>query len=137
MLALAGAASDGFYGPLPNLWWDDAGNTGIKEIEAQFKANNRKPAEHSVGYLLTYGIVDATRQVIEKTVDRVGFDALSGAAMYETMQTAGEIKAMEGVMTLQYSKDVRATNKARIMQVQKGKFVPQTDWMVAPDLRPK
>ena len=137
MLALAGAASEGFYGPLPNLWWDDTGNAGIKEIEAQFKANSRKPAEHSVGYLLTYGIVDATRQIMEKTIDRVGFDALSGAAMYETMQATGEIKAMDGVMSLQYGKDIRATNKARIMQVQKGKFVPQTDWMVVPDLRPK
>ena len=74
---------------------------------------------------------------MEKTIDRVGFDALSGAAMYETMQATGEIKAMDGVMVLQYSKDIRATNKARIMQVQKGKFVPQTDWMVVPDLRPK
>jgi len=137
MLALAGAASEGFYGPLPNLWWDDADNVGIKEIEAQFKANSRKPAEHSVGYLLTFGIVDATRQLMEKTIDRVGFDALSGATLYETMQGTAEIKAMDGVMVLQYGKDVRATNKARIIQVQKGKFVPQTDWMIAPDLRPK
>ncbi len=137
MLALAGAASEGFYGPLPNLWWDDADNAGIKQVEAEFKANSRKPAEHSVGYLLTFAIVDITRQVLEKTIDRVGFDALSGASVYETIQTMGEVKGLDGVMVLSYSKDVRAPNKARVMQVQKGKFVAQSDWLTAPDLRPK
>ena len=77
------------------------------------------------------------RQILEKTIDRVGFDGLNGAAVNETIMTMGEIKATDGVLILGYGKDVRATNKARIVQVQKGKFVYQTDWMTTPDLRPK
>jgi hypothetical protein len=121
----------------PNLWWDDADNAGIKEVEAQFKANNRKPAEHSVGYLLSFAIVDATRQYLEQTIDRVGFDALNGTAVYETIQQSPEIKATDGVLVLQYGKDIRATSKLRVVQVQKGKFVQVGDWGVAPDLRSK
>ena len=137
MLALAKEASEGFYGVLPNLYWDDVDNAGIKEIEAQFKANNRKPAEHSVGYLLAFTFVDAMRNYIEKTIDRVGFEGLTGAAVQETMITSGDLKAMDGVMVWDFGKDKRAPSKARIVQVQKGKFVPVTDWMTAPDLRPK
>jgi branched-chain amino acid transport system substrate-binding protein len=137
MLALSGAASEGFYGVFPNLWFDDTDNPGVKLILDQFAANQRKPAERSVGYLLSFSLVDSMRQILEKTIDRVGFDGLNGAAVNETIMTMGEIKAMDGVMVLGYGKDVRATNKARIVQVQKGKFVYQTDWMTTPDLRPK
>ena len=137
MLGLAGAASEGFYGVLPNLWWDDADNAGVKTIAGEFTANNRKPAERSVGYLLAFSFVDAMKQYIEKTIDRVGFDALTGQAVYETMTISGDLKVMEGITTFDFSKDKRAPSKARIIQVQKGKFVPQSDWMVAPDLRPK
>ena len=97
----------------------------------------KQPAERSVGYLLSFSLVDSMRQILEKTIDRVGFDGLNGTAVNETIATMGEIKAMDGVLIIGYGKDVRAPNKARIVQVQKGKFVYQTDWMTAPDLRPK
>ena len=137
MLALAKDAAEGFYGVLPNMWYDEADQAGIKLVEEQFKANNRKPAEHSVGYLLSFAFVDAMQQIVEKTVDRVGFEGLTGAAVQETMAGMSELKALSGVMVLQYGGDKRSPSKARIIQVQKGKFVAITDWMVAPDLRPK
>jgi len=137
MLALAGPASEGFYGPLPNVWWSEADQAGIKLLDEQFKANNRKPAERNVGYMLSYAFVDYARAVMEKTIDRVGFDGLTGAAVQETLTTMDEYKALDGVMILGYGKDRRAPNKARIIQVQKGQFVPVTDWMTVPDLRPK
>jgi len=137
MLALAGAASEGFYGPFPNLWWDDAEHPGIKEIAAQFTANARKPAERNVAYILSFAYVDFTREVLEKTIDRVGFDALTGAAVHQTIVGMGEYKAVQGVAVLTYGPTKRAPSAARIIQVQKGKFVPVTDWMTAPDLRPK
>jgi branched-chain amino acid transport system substrate-binding protein len=137
MLALAGAASEGFYGVLPNLWWDDADNPGVKEVGVQFAANNRKASDRNVAYLIAFALVDAFRQAFEKTIDRVGFDALTGAAVYETITTMGEIKAMDGIALWGFSKTQTAPSKARVIQVQKGKFVPMTDWLVAPDLRPK
>jgi branched-chain amino acid transport system substrate-binding protein len=137
MLALAGAASEGFYGVFPNLWWDDADHAGVKIIQGEFTTNARKPAERSVGYLLAFTFVDAMRQYIEKTIDRVGFEGLTGAAVYETIQATPELKPMEGVQTFDFGKDKRAPSRARIVQVQKGKFVYLTDWMTAPDLRPK
>jgi len=137
MLALAKEAAEGFYGVLPNLWWDDTDHPGVKIIQGEFTANQRKASEHSVGYLLAFTFVDAMKQYIEKTIDRVGFDGLTGQAVYETIQSTPELKPMDGIQTFDFSKDKRAPSKARIVQVQKGKFVYLTDWMTAPDLRPK
>jgi len=137
MLGLAREAAEGFYGVFPNHWWDDADHPGVKIIQAEFAANNRKPAERAVGYLLAFSFVEAMKQYIEKTIDRVGFEGLTGAAVYETIVATGELKAMQGVTALDYNKDRRAPSKARIVQVQKGKFVYLTDWMTAPDLKPK
>ncbi len=131
MLGLAGAASEGFYGVLPNQWWDEVDQPGIKLVTEQFNANGRKPAERSVGYLLAFYFVDAMKQYIEKTIDRVGFDALSGEAVYQTMIST-PIKLGQGVTSFDYNKDLRATTKARIAQVKGGKFVFLTDWMTAP-----
>ncbi len=137
MLALAKDAAEGFYGVFPTLWWDDVDNAGVKEVTAQFGANSRKPTDRNVAYLIAYALVDATRQIVEKTVDRVGFDGLTSAAVYETITTMGEIKAMEGITVWSFDKEKRAPSKARIIQVKGGKFVPVSDWMTAPDLRPK
>ncbi len=137
MLALAREAAEGFYGVFPNFWWDDADHPGVKIVQAEFTANNRKPAERAVGYLLAFSFVEAMKQYIEKTIDRVGFEGLSGAAVYETIITTGRLDAMQGVVSLDYGPDKRAPSRARIVQVQKGKFVYLTDWMIAPDLRPK
>ncbi len=137
MLALAGAASEGFYGVFPNLWWDDVDHPGIKIIQGEFTANQRKPAERSVGYLLAFTFVDAMKQYIEKTIDRVGFEGLTGQAVYETIQATPELKPMEGIQTFDFGKDKRAPSKARIVQIKGGKITYVTDWMTAPDLRPK
>ncbi len=137
MLALAGAASEGYYGVFPNLWWDDTTHPGVKIIQGEFTTNQRKPAERSVGYLLSFTFVDAMKQYIEKTIDRVGFEGLTGAAVYETIQATPELKPMEGIQSFDFGKDKRAPSKARIVQVQKGKFIYLTDWMTAPDLKPK
>ncbi len=136
MLGLAKEASEGFYGVLPNQWWDDTTHPGVKLITEQFTANQRKPAERSVGYLLAFAFTDAMKQYIEKTIDRVGFEGLTGQAVYETM-IGGEIKPSDGVTTFDFNKDRRATTKARIAQVKGGKFVYLTDWMTTPDLKPK
>jgi len=77
------------------------------------------------------------KQYIEKTIDRVGFDGLTGQAVYETIQSTPELKPMDGIQTFDFSKDKRAPSKARIVQIKGGKITYVTDWMTAPDLRPK
>jgi hypothetical protein len=136
-LGLAKEAAEGWYGMQFNLWYSDADNAGIKLVTQAHTDNKRTPAEKSLGYLLTWSVVDAAKQIYEKTIDRVGFDALSGEEVFKTMTTMGEIKTLDGVMIMgPYDKDVRAGRKARMVQVQGGTFKPVSDWMSAPNLAP-
>ena len=136
MLALAKEASEGFYGLLPYAWWNDTSVPGVKIVEEQFAANARTPAEHSVAYLVSYALIDVTREALERAIDRVGFDALSGEAVFEELEAFDGYDAFEGLTIVTFGEDVRSTSASRIAQVRAGQFVPVTDWMVAPDLRP-
>lgn len=136
-LALAGPeAAEGFYGLLPYVWWDED-HPGIRIVQEQFTKNNRPAAEHNVAYLIAFAVVDVARQAIEQAIDNVGFDALDGKAVYDAITTMGPIEALGGVLRLDYTGGRRAPNQARIAVIKGGKFVPLTDWLTAPDLRPK
>ncbi len=135
-LALAKENTEGWYGLMANLWYDAESNAGVKLV-TQSLADNKRPASHKgVGYLLTFALVDAGKQIIEKTIDRVGFDALTGEEVYKTITTMGELKALDGVLVLGFDKDSRSGRKARIVQIKSGNFVQVQDWTAAPNLAP-
>ena len=136
-LALAGPENmEGFYSLMPYLWWDED-HPGIEIIKEQFEKNQRPPQERNIAYLASFAIVDAARQVLERAIDDVGFDNLDGQAVYNAITTMGEIQALDGVLRLEYDETRRAPNRARVAVTQGGKFVPVTDWLVTPDLRPQ
>ncbi|UCC89080.1 MAG: ABC transporter substrate-binding protein [Anaerolineales bacterium] len=134
-LALAGAASEGWYGVMPTVWWSE-GTEGIAVIERQFVANNRPMAEHNVGYLIGFSSVDAIRKWTELALDQVDGDLtkLDGELMYEVIQ-ANPISPL-GIFNLTFSSDLRAPQAVRIGKMTGGDIVPITGWFTAPDLRP-
>jgi len=136
MLALAGEASEGFYGLVPYAWWNDTDIPGVKIAEEQFAANARKPAEHAVAYLISFALVDVAREAIDRAIQKGGLEALDGPAVFEQLKGMQDYQAFDGLMIVTFGEDVRSTSAARIAQVRGGQFVPVTDWMVAPDLRP-
>ena len=135
-MALAGPASEGFYGLVPYAWWNDTDVPGVKIVEEQFAANARKPAEHAVAYLVSFALMDVTREAIDRAIQKVGFDALNGEAVYEELKAMEGYDAFHGLTIVTFGEDVRSTSAARIAQVRAGQFVPVTDWMTAPDLKP-
>ncbi len=134
-LALAGAASEGWYGVMPSLWWSE-GTEGVAVAERQFVANNRPPAEHNVAYLLMFATVDAIRKWTELALEQVDGDLskLNGELMYDVIQDNPSRPL--GIFTLTFSSDLRAPQAVRVGRMTGGDLVPITDWFTAPDLRP-
>ncbi len=142
-LSLYAFLADPAYGvglitAFPYLWWTDADNPGIQYAEAVFSANNRPAAEHNVGYLLTLAGVDVAVRAIERAIDNVGFDDLTGQAVYEALLELGNYEPLNGVMRVDFSGDNRSPHVAQIRQIQGGpdQFVVLQDWTETPDLRP-
>lgn len=132
------ALAAGLITPFPYLWWTDATNPGIQYAASVFAANGRQPTEQSVGYLLTVAGVDLAVKAIEQAIDTVGFDNLSGKAVYEALLTFSDQEILGGVMRIDFSGDNRSPHQAQIRQIQGGpdKFVVLQDWTATPDLRP-
>jgi ABC-type branched-subunit amino acid transport system substrate-binding protein len=132
------ALAVGVTTPFPYLWWTDVDNPGIQYAEEIFAANERPAGEHNVGYLLIVAGVDVIVQALERAIDNVGFDELTGQAVYEALIELGQFDALDGVVRLDYSGDNRSPHQAQIRQIQGGPdaFVVLQDWTDTPDLRP-
>jgi ABC-type branched-subunit amino acid transport system substrate-binding protein len=132
------ALAVGLVSPFPNLWWTDVDHPGIQFAESLFAANERTIADHNVGYLLTLAGSDIAVTAIEAAIDAVGFDALTGADVYNALVNLGQYDALEGLMRVDYSGDSRTPHVAQIRQIQGGPdaFVVLQDWSDTPDLRP-
>lgn len=128
----------GLITPFPYLWWNDADHPGIQAAQALFDANERPAGAHNVGYLLLIAGVDLLKQSIEVAIDTVGFDALSGQAVYDALTTMGPIQALDGVIRVDYSNGSRSPHNVQLRQIQGGPdaFNVLQDWTDMPDLRP-
>jgi branched-chain amino acid transport system substrate-binding protein len=128
----------GLTAPFPYLWWTDTDNAGIQYAEELFAKNERPASEHGVGYLLTVAGVDIAVRAIERAIDTVGFDNLTGQAVYEALLELGEFDVLDGVMRADYGDNSRSPHLAQIRQIQGGPdaFVVLQDWTETPDLRP-
>ncbi|MFP4322354.1 MAG: ABC transporter substrate-binding protein [Anaerolineales bacterium] len=148
-----GGNVDGMLGHLPYLWWDEISHPGIQAI-TQYWAENRLPAAENpadafaarnVAYLVAWAAVDLYIRLAAETIDRVGFENFDGAAMFETMTSGTRYEALEGVIFVEYTEDLRHPRESRIGQIQieetddaglRAQIVPLTDWLAVPDLRP-
>lgn len=137
VVALAGAAAEGMIAPIPYRWWNETDHPGVKILSGQFAANKRPAAYKNLAYLMAWGMLDMARASIEKAIDDVGFKNLNGEAVYNAVQTVGEVQALQGLMTFKYDAKTRATNRMRIGKIQGGQVVFLSDWLTTPNLLPE
>ena len=132
------ALAVGLTTAFPYLWWTDTDNAGVQYAEEVFAANERPAAEHGVGYLLTLAGVEVAVTAVENAIDEVGFDNLTGQAVYEALINLGQVDVLDGVMRVDFSETSRSPHQAQIRQIQGGPdaFVVLQDWAATPDLRP-
>ncbi len=132
------ASAVGLTAPFPYLWWTDADHPGIQYAQEQWSKNERPVSERSVGYLLTIGGVEIAVAAIELAIDTVGFDDLTGQAVYEALLELGEFEVLDGLMRVDFSGDNRSPHVTTLRQIQGGPdaFAVLLDWSPTPDLRP-
>lgn len=133
------ALSEGYYGVFPMLYWDDTGQPAVRAAQASFDAGNYPPADHGVGYLLSYATIDAVRRVMVHAINRDGFENLNGETFMNAMIDLGAVSAGD-VFELDARDGRRSPSRTQIRQVQlesgEPRFVAVTDWFDLPDTRP-
>jgi ABC-type branched-subunit amino acid transport system substrate-binding protein len=105
-------STDSIYGIMPYIWWDEP-TDGTKLVQEQFTANQRPLTARGISYLAGFGAIDTYIELITQTVNRVGYDNLSGAEVKKTFETF-KYDALGGVFKYNFAENVRAQNSARI-----------------------
>ncbi len=134
------AIMNGYYGVVPNYWWNDTDNAGIQMAIEDFEAAGLPDAKKDIGYLLSYGQMFAVSNILRHAMNMVGFEGLTGEAVFNAMQDMGTIDAA-GMATMNAEGEDRAPREAQIRQAQLNddgaiEFVVVEDFFELPDTRP-
>ncbi|MBW8010865.1 MAG: ABC transporter substrate-binding protein [Chloroflexi bacterium] len=134
----AGAAI-GMYGLMPFAWWNDTDVPGVAQARAAFEAGGYPEADRGVSFLTAYVGVFAWVETVEATIDRVGFENLTGDTFFETLQLASPVSVL-GVWEYDVSGELRAPTFSQMGQVQLTdsgiEFVVIEEWFELPDTKP-
>jgi branched-chain amino acid transport system substrate-binding protein len=128
----------GFYAPFPFAWWNDVDNPAIQFAEENFAANERTAGEHNIGRLLIQAFIDVAKFAIENAILEVGFENLTGQAVYDQLVQISGYDALGGLVTVDYTNGRRSPSmmQMRVDQGGPSNFNVVQDWTEAPDLRP-
>lgn len=92
---------DGMYGSVPFLWWNETDHPAIQFVTQQADLNERATAVRGVTYLATWANIDVTLEAMIQTINRVGPDNVTGAAVKETLDNMN-YEALGGVFTADF-----------------------------------
>lgn len=134
------ALMEGYYGVMPNYWWNDTDQPGIQRALEDFEASELPETKKDIAYLLAYGEMLAIGNTLQQALNNVGLEGLSGAEFFNAMQELGTIDA-GGIYSFNANGEDRAPREAQIRQAQLTEdgaieFVVVEDFFELPDLRP-
>lgn len=145
VIGLGGQDVNGIVGALPYLWWDQVDHPGVQLVLNSWLTNRLAPAgddpdaqraalaTRNIAYLLSFATIDLWIEMMTQTINRVGYENLNGAAVYETLNSGFTYSALDGVLNVAFDEETRATHTSRIGQIQ---FVETADGSVAPAILP-
>lgn len=131
---------EGYYGVMPNYWWNDTDQPGIQQALEDFAAAGLPENKKDIAYLLAYGQMFAVADVLRHTLNQGGLEGLSGEAFFNSMQEMGTVNA-GGIYSYNANGEDRAPREAQIRQVQFNEdgtadFAVVQDFFELPDTRP-
>jgi ABC-type branched-subunit amino acid transport system substrate-binding protein len=150
VILLGGANVIGLVGQVPYLWWDEISLEPVQIVSAYWQANRLAVAEdptqallvRNVAYITSFGTIDMWMESYIRTINEVGADNMSSAALYETLQNF-EYDAFGGILRANFLDGKRSGTVSRI-----GRIAPPqeatgplpvieivTDWTPVPDLK--
>lgn len=133
------ALAEGYYGVFPYLWWNDTDEPGVQAAIEAFEAGGYPPQDRAVGYILSYGSIEALAEITFHAIQESGFENLNGETWFAAFQDLGTVSAA-GLFDLTAAGEDRAPRMAQIRQVQivdgQPEFVVVQDFFELPDTRP-
>src|SRR5690606_37945644 len=111
------AIMDGYYSVVPNYWWNDEDNPGVQMAREDFEAAGLPENKKDIGYLLSYGQMFGVANILTHAINMVGFEGLTGEAVFNAMQDMGTIDA-GGLFTMSAGGEDRSPRMAQIRQAQ-------------------
>jgi ABC-type branched-subunit amino acid transport system substrate-binding protein len=153
VIGLGGEDSFGIVGNLPYLWWDELTNPGVQIITGIWvqkylsqatdqDSQRRALGLRNIAYLSGFSSLDLWAEAMIRTINRVGYENMSGAALYETLVEL-EYEAFQGLLVVDFTDGKRASDVGRIGSIQLVErpdgsgpgILPLSDWVPLPDLR--
>lgn len=148
VMALGGEATNGLIGNLPYLWWDELDQPAVQQVAAYWAENRLAVDQESalrlrnIAYITSFGTMDLWAEGMIRAINEVGFDNMSGEALYNALQDL-QYDAFGGILKADFTDGKRAGSSTRIGQIQfvEGEsgvtptVVALTDWFTPPDLR--
>jgi len=108
---------NGFYAPFMMQWWSDEDSPGIQFARQNLEEHQRAVTEETQGYLLGQVGADVARYVLAQTIQQVGLEHLSGETVFVALSTLSDYQALDGLMTVDFSKGSRELSTMHIRQV--------------------
>ena len=115
--------------------WSEEDNKGIQLMNKYFEKNNRKPTYRTIMYPMGFTGVLVFKEVVERIVEKHGWDKVDGPTIKAEMEALDNFNAHD-IAIFSYTAKRHSPNMARVLQVKDGKWVPVTEMMECPDLRP-
>lgn len=75
------------------------------------------------------------KEVVERIVDKYGWDKVDGPNIKKEMEALKDFNAYN-IATFSYTPKIHSSDISRVLQVKGGKWVPVTNFRKCPDLRP-
>jgi ABC-type branched-subunit amino acid transport system substrate-binding protein len=151
---LGGPDTNGIIGTLPYLWWDQLDNPGVQIINNSWVQNRLSKATtdeerasaflvRNIAYLASFAVIDTWIEAMTRAINEVGYDNLSGEAVYNVFDNDFEYEALQGVLTIAFDANTRSQRQAYIGQIQfverdgqvQPTIAPITELLPMPDLR--
>lgn len=115
--------------------WCETDNKGIQLMKHYIKKNKRKASYQTIMYPLGFTGILVFKEVVERIVDRYGWDQVNGPMIKKEMERLNNFNAGD-ISIFSYTPDRHSTIMAKLYQVQNGKWRPITEMRECPDLRP-
>ncbi len=132
---LSGDLAEGLVGPRSMASWAMPEVEGVAKAIATADQKGRKKEERVMGYLGMFAMVPTVAHCYEQAIKTVGWDKLNGTAVRDQFLKLKDFCPL-GMTYYTFTADKPEPRKTRIFQVQGGKVLPISDWVVCPDLRP-
>lgn len=119
----------------PFAGWSETKNKGIQLMNKYIEKNKRKPTYRTIMYPMGFTGVLVFKEVVERVVNKMGWDKLSGEAVKKEWENMKDYNA-DDIAVFSYTPKRHSPNMAKVFQVKGGKWVPITGLKKCPSLVP-